>query len=170
MVKVYADQQFIYVYFEWDTEMIQFSEENNEWVPFQCFVNSDGDVSTGGYSDDFSDACSDILLEGYLLWPYDPAVYPWVSGPNRSGWLWGDPLIDVGYGLGQGAGVIEEGKYEFLINRSMLSQCGYPIADVFSIGFEILQYWDPVGVLPNAPVTIDNPKGLAPSLQVVTFN
>jgi hypothetical protein len=171
LVKVYADEVFIFVYFEWDKDQISY-ENGVEHVPFHCYVNGDGDSKTGGFSDQFSDACSDALFEGFIypdgvLGSYDPSVYKWIGDPNGSGWGWSDgdaPILASGSGLCAGAGI--EGKYEFQITREL-----YPlgkIADNFSIGFDIQQSWDSVGVLPNAAPTDDNPAGTAPSLQVKT--
>jgi hypothetical protein len=42
------------------------------------------------------------------------------------------------------------------------------LADNFSIGFDIQQDWESVGILPNSHVTDENPGGLAASLQVKT--
>lgn len=168
--KVYADQKYIYVYFEWDKEEIVY-DRDTDWVPFHCYINTDGNPATGGYADLFSDACSDLLLEGFIypngeLGPFDPAAFPWEGDSNDYGWWWGLAIIDCDSGLGKGAGV--EGKYEFSINRSILAEVGYPIADVFSIGFDIEQYWSAVGTLPNENISEDNPSGRAPSLRVET--
>ena len=173
LVKVYADETFIFVYFEWDKDQIS-SEAGVEHVPFHCYINSDGDASTGGYSDQFSDACSDALFEGFIypegkIGSYDPACYKWYGETNGEGWKWNpgeedEPVLAGGSGLCSGAGI--EGKYEFQIVREM-----FPlgkIADNFSIGFDIQQSWDSVGILPNSHVTEDNPAGNAKSLQVKT--
>ena len=167
-VKVCADEEYVYVYFEWDPDMIS-HEPDVEHVPFQCLLNTDGNTSTGGFSDWFSDACTDVLLEGDIypdgaeIGSYDPGAFSWVGEPNGSGWMWEDLGAE---NLCQGAGV--EGKYELWIDRAAMAALGFPIADVFSIGFDIQQYWDPVGILPNANPTDDNPSGSAPSLWVQT--
>ena len=165
--KVYADPENVYVYIEWDTDMITY-EADVEHVPFHCYINTDGDASTGGFASQFSDACTDVLLEGFLydggsMSSYDPGAYAWAGDPNGDGWTW-DGLD--GEGICEGAGV--DGKYEFLISRAAFAAMGYPIADVFSIGFDIQQSWDSVGILPNAAPSEDNPSGIMPSLQVVT--
>lgn len=170
-VKVYADEVFVYVYFEWDKDQISYVS-GEEHVPFHCYINGDGDATTGGYGDEFSDACSDLLLEGSLydengIASYDPGCYKWIGEANGTGWGWepdGENILAAGSGLCRGAGV--EGKYEFALARDL-----YPVgtmADTFSIGFDIQQNWESVGVLPNSHVTDENTTGLAPSLQVVT--
>ena len=168
--KVYADANFIYVYFEYDADAIS-HEPDVEHVPFHCYINTDGNTATGGFSDQFADACTDLLLEGFIypdgaeIGSYDPTAYAWEGEPNGSGWGWGEDILPDG-GACEGAGI--EGKYEFKIDRSVLAGIGFPVADVFSIGFDIQQSWDSVGVLPNAAPSEDNPSGVVNSLTVTT--
>ena len=166
LVKVYADPVYVFVYFEWDKDQIT-HEPGVEHVPFHCYINTDGDASTGGYGDEFSDACSELLFEGFVypdgaaVGSYEPGVFEWTGDVNGTGWTWND--LGEFNGLCAGAGI--EGKYEFQIARELLPK---KLADNFSIGFDIQQGWESVGVLPNSHVTDDNPGGLAPSLQVTT--
>ena len=168
LVKVYADAVYVFVYFEWDKDQIT-HEPDVEHVPFHCYINTDGDASTGGFGDEFSDACSDIMFEGFIypdgakIGSYEPGVYEWVGEVNGTGWdgCWND--LGEFNGLTSGAGI--EGKYEFQIARELLPK---KLADTFSIGFDLQQSWDSVGLLPNASATDDNPGGLAASLQVKT--
>lgn len=168
VVKVFADDLFIMVYFEWDKDQIT-HEPEVEHVPFHVYMNGDGDASTGGFADQFSDACIDLLMEGFIypdgaaIGSYEPGLYSWSGDVNGSGWSW-EGLGDIA-GITSGAGI--EGKYEFQIMREL-----YPlgkVADTFSIGFDIQQGWNSVGILPNAAPTDDNPAGTAPSLQVKTY-
>lgn len=168
LVKVYADAVYVFVYFEWDKDQIT-HEPDVEHVPFHCYINTDGDASTGGFGDEFSDACSDIMFEGFIypdgakIGSYEPGVHEWVGEVNGTGWdgCWND--LGEFNGLTSGAGI--EGKYEFQIARELLPK---KLADTFSIGFDLQQSWDSVGLLPNASATDDNPGGLAASLQVKT--
>ena len=170
LCKVYATAEYIYVYFEYDKAAITHAPDI-ESVPFHCYFNTDGNASTGGFSDCFSDACSDLLFEGYIypdgaeIGSYDPVAYPWVGEDNGFGWWWGDDILPYG-GACQGTGI--EGKYEFQIDRAVLAGIGFPVANDFSIGFSISQNWDVVGLLPNAAPTEDNPAGVVPSLPVHT--
>jgi hypothetical protein len=173
VVKVYADAVYVFVYFEWDKDQISHQPESapgaedNEDVPFHVYLNVDGDAKTGGYGDQFTDACTDILFEGFIypggssIGSYEPGLFEWTGEPNASGWSWAD--LGEFNNLTAGAGI--EGKYEFQIARELLPK---KLADTFSIGFDIQQGWDSVGILPNSHVTEDNPGGLAPSLQVTT--
>ena len=169
--KVFANADYIFVYIEWDTDQIT-AEAGVEHVPFHCYINTDGDESTGGFADQFSDACTDILLEGFLydggenggeIGSYAPAAFMWTGDPNGEGWSWGY----AGEVESEGAGV--DGKYEFALTRASFAEFGYPVADTFSIGFDIQQSWDSVGILPNAAPSEDNPSGKMPSLKVVTY-
>lgn len=166
LVRVYADPVYVFVYFEWDKDQIT-HEPDVEHVPFHCYINTDGDASTGGYGDEFSDAATELLFEGFVypdgasVGSYEPGVFEWTGDVNGTGWTWND--LGEFNGLCAGAGI--EGKYEFQIARELLPK---KLADTFSIGFDIQQGWESVGVLPNAHVTDDNPGGLAPSLQVKT--
>ena len=166
--KVYADPDFVYVYFEWDPDMVEFGEGLD--VPFHCYVNTDGDATTGGFADQFSDACTDVLLEGVLsddtgaIISYDAGAFAWAGDPNGGGWSWSGLEADS---ITVGAGV--EGKYEFKIDRSVIAGIGFPIADVFSIGFDIQNTgWDSIGILPNAAPSEDNSSGVVASLKVTT--
>jgi len=177
VVKVYADEVFVFIYFEWDKDQISFYPPTNpadpdsgEGVPFHIYINGDGKTTTGGFADQWSDAATDVLFEGKLypdgtnLASYDPEVCNWTGEVNGEGWSWGS-LGDLS-GICAGAGV--EGKYELSIIREL-----YPIgklADTFSIGFDIQQNWDSVGILPNGHVEegVEGSTGLVPSLTVVT--
>ena len=166
LVKVYADPVYVFVYFEWDKDQIT-HEPDVEHVPFHCYINTDGDASTGGYGDEFSDAATELLFEGFVypdgasVGSYEPGVFEWTGDVNGTGWSWND--LGEFNGLCAGAGI--EGKYEFQIARELMPK---KLADNFSIGFDIQQGWESVGVLPNSHVTDENPGGLAPSLQVKT--
>ena len=170
VLKVYADANFIFLYLEWNPEMISW-ELDVEHVPFHIYLNGDGDDKTGGFADQWSDACMDSCFEGFLtdgnnIASYDPGVYSWIGVANGEGWKWSDPaVLDPGSGVCSGAGAAS-GKYEIQLTREL-----YPLGKIaknFSIGVDIQQGWNSVGVLPNAAATDDNPAGTAPSLQVTT--
>jgi len=167
IAKVYADENYVFIYIEFDKDQITW-EVDVEHVPFHLYINGDGDTSTGGFGDQFSDACVDALCEGFLtdgsgFASYNPGVYKWTGEVNGTGWSWEEVLpADCGMCSGAGSG----NAYEIQLIREM-----YPLgtlADNFSIGFDIQQGWSSVGVLPNTAISDDNPNGLAPMLQVTT--
>ena len=165
-VKVYADEVFVFVYIKFDKSQIEM-EPDVEHVPFHMYINGDGDAATGGYGDEFLDACSDIMLEGFLtdgtdFVSYEPSAWKWSGEANGTGWTWEETNVTNGFAKGAGKG----SEYEFALLREL-----YPagkLADTFSIGFDIQQGWESVGVLPIAHVTDENPSGYTNSLQVVT--
>ena len=163
-MKAYADNSFIYVYFEFDESQI----EDRELVPFHVYLDSDGDSTTGGYGQ-WSDLCSDYILEEAVIFEgnfcsYDPGVYLWEGPSNESGWYWGMEVYPYGCGLGRGAA--SDCRYELALSIDVLRQAGIEVADTFGIGIDIQQSWSSVGVLPNSDVTDENPSGTAPMLKV----
>lgn len=174
LVKVFADEMFIFVYFEWDKEQITHDPTPNEdgdpteAVPFHVYLNGDGLSTTGGFGDQWTDACTDVLMEGFIypdgesIGSYEPGLFKWSGEVNGTGWSW-EGLGDIS-GITAGAGI--EGKYELSILREL-----YPlgkIAEEFSIGFDIQQGWDSVGILPIGVDSDENPGGHVASLQVKT--
>lgn len=168
-MQVYADALFVYVYIEYDKDQIS-HEPDVEHVPMHVYINGDGLATTGGFGDQWNDACMDVMMEGFIypdgaaIGSYEPGIYKWVGETNGTGWegCW-EELGDIA-GITAGAGI--EGKYEFSIVREL-----YPIgklADTFSIGIDIQQSWDSVGFLPIGTVDDDNTSGHANSLTVTT--
>lgn len=158
-LKVYADELYVYIYIDWDKEMVEFND--GEHIPVHLYINGDGDATTGGYGDQWTDACTDLLTEGFLtdgtqFISYEASCFNWTGEANGTGWNWGD--LDSAADLFVGAGV--NGKYEMAMTREL-----YPLgklADTFSIGVDIQQAWESVGVLPEGA------EGPVASLQVVT--
>ena len=178
LVKVYADEVFVFIYFEWDKEEVPHyaptnpaDENTGAYAPFHIYMNGDGSTATGGFAGQWSDAATDVLFEGKLypdgvtLASYEPSLFSWAGEVNGSEWAW-TSLGDIN-GICAGAG--EEGKYEISIVREL-----YPIgklADTFSLGIDIQDAaWDSVGILPNGHVDeeVAGSTGLVPSLTVVT--
>ena len=175
--KVYADQDHLYAYVEYDMDMVY-----SDYIPFNLFLNSDGDSSTGGYLGGmFLTADCDIMLEGGIYMDYgpcvwDPCLYDWKGENGADGWEgWSGPNPDAGNnwgalvpensGLATSAG--ENGKLEISVSLKALADWGFPLADRFGVSAEILCNWEPVGRLPNAPATADNLRGAADKLEVV---
>ena len=165
-MKVCADSEYIYCYFEYDDEQLY----DKTYVPIEFLINTDASYSSG---DDYDigyigQAGTDILLEGSIieedeLCSFDPYCFIYTGSEDEWSWEF-DGLCD-GYGLGPGAG--EGNKYEFAIYRELFGS--YDISDRFLVGLWLLQDWNPVGILPNADVTEYNSKGKAPMLEVNVF-
>ena len=173
VMKVISDPKCIYFYFEYDTELVDMTS----WLPVHIFIDSDGVKTTGGYSVFHLDAYCDIMLEGGIYSEegpisFDASLFFWkgeVGADGWDGWVgpnpdasndWGADIIG---GITTGAG--DNGKYEIAVDREMTTAT---FADTFYVGLEIEYNWDPIGVLPNAASTDDNPAGRAPMLRVTT--
>ncbi|MBO4760540.1 MAG: hypothetical protein J5520_02200 [Bacteroidales bacterium] len=170
-VKVYADAQYVFIYFKFDKDQIEIGSEE---VPFHIYINGDNDESTGGFDNvQYKGSSTDVMMEGFLsdgtdFASYDPSVSIWVEpDPNDKDanpeWSWSQ-ILPMGSGVCTGAG--KDNEYEIAFVREM-----YPVdtlSDEFTIGFDIQLGWESVGILPNAACTADNASGLAPMLKVVT--
>ena len=175
-VKVYAEGEYIYILVEPNMNDIT----NLELVPFHIFIDTDNSDATGGYSDIFADANSDIMFEGALFsydkpCSYEPAVWRWYGELGGAGWEWIDPNVEHSESDCWGAILCYEqlvdcysqyvnGVFEIQINRSNI-----PVAwnqNVFRIGFEIEQNWNAVGFLPHVEPTDSNPYGKTNKLSV----
>lgn len=167
-LKVCANKEYCYIYFQFDRDQIYW-EPDVEHVPIELFFNSDGNDATGGFADFWSDACSDLLFEGFMtdgtdLASFEPFCYPWSGETHGSGWAWGEIILNPDSGIGSGAGSGDE--YEIRLVRNLFPQGG--LAEEFSVGVALLQAWSAVGLLPNASCSDDNPSGVVPSLRVRT--
>ena len=177
-VKVFADPIYINILVEPNMDDIT----DLFWVPFHVYINADNSDATGGYSDEFLDANTDIMLEGAFLVDeepssYNPAVFKWWGEVGGSGWEWIDPSIDhdasdywgaiIGEGqLPVGASQFVDGKCEIQLLRKLLATVHEMNENEFSIGFDIQQNWSSVGILPCASATDENPSGKAAKLHV----
>ena len=184
-VKVYADEYYIFIQIEPNPDDIT----SLAWVPFHVYLNTDNSDETGGYGDQFTDANSDVLLEGAVFGsedattlaaaaiPWGPAVFHWWGEVGGNEWVWQDPTVEhsgddkwgADVGEGELAGTTSQfvdGKIEIQIMRELVpTPAGWSDSE-FGIGFDIQQSWQSVGILPCAASTDENPNGLAPKLQV----
>ena len=67
LVKVYADEVFVFIYFEWDKEEVPHyaptnpaDENTGAYAPFHIYMNGDGSTATGGFAGQWSDAATDV--------------------------------------------------------------------------------------------------------------
>ena len=161
-VKVYADAVYVNVYFEFDAdELADLSS-----VPFHVYINEDASAATG--NDQFlGQGGQDWLMEGFVFsegsfCSYDPYLFSYDGAEDTVEWAYTEVLPEnSGIGSGAGAG----NAYEFSLMREMLM--GVNLADTFTVGFDIQQSWNSVGVLPNTAVTDENSSG---STQMLIVN
>ena len=161
LVKVYADDVYINVYFEFDADQLT----DLESVPFHVYINEDASEAAG--NDQFiGQGGQDWLLEGAVIadgafCSYNPGLFSYDGAEDTIEWAYGEVLPE-GSGIASGAG--NGNKYEFAIMIEMVQ--GMELSDTFTIGFDIQQSWNSVGVLPNTAIADDNANGAAPMLTV----
>ena len=162
-VKVYADAQYINVLVEADRSYF----DADEWVPLHMYIDTDNSDATGGYSDEFTDANADIILETAVFYEgqaynYNPAVFKWWGEIGGSGWQWTDPEAEHGaddyWGaivgesmLPVGASQMVDGRIEIQIDRFFIPAEWNNTG--FGIGFDILHNWSAVGILSGGTTT-----------------
>jgi hypothetical protein len=175
-MKVYADEVYINILVEYNPEVIA----DKEWTPLHVYINTDNSAETGGYSDQWTDADADVLLETACFAagapnPYNPAVFKWWGEVGGAGWLWTDPdnpgTEDNGWGAIVAEGSMPIGNsqlvgetFEIQLLRELIP--GTWSEEGFSIGIDIQQNWSSVGMLPNAADAADGTAVLAKKLAV----
>ena len=175
-VAVYADPIYLNILVEFNPDEVV----DLDWVPFHVYINTDNSDATGGYGDEFTDPNTDILLEGGIYSAgepiaYNPAVFKWWGEVGADGWSWTDPSVEhdasdfwgaiVGEGqLPIGNSELVDGMFEIQLVRELIPATWNDTE--FGIGFDVQQNWSSVGILPNAPVTDENPAGKAHKIQV----
>lgn len=176
--RVYADATYIYVLVEYDPEEIP----DHTSVPFHVYINVNNSDETGGYQG-FPDANTDILMEGFFFAAefdendqpldegtprdYEPTVFAWSGEVGADGWAW-DELTANPFCKTQHV----TGNYVELQMMRELIPTPAGVAwneEGFTIGFDIQQAWENVGVLPLVSPTDDNSAGKAPKM-LVTFD
>lgn len=178
-VKVYADKYYIFIQIE---PVVEELGDDLSWIPFHVYLNTDNSDETGGYGDEFTDANTDILLEGavYANDPiaWAPSVSHWWGAVGESGWIWNDPTIehsaddkwgaDIGEGELQGTtSQFVNGKFEIEIMRELVPTPAGWNEDEFGIGFDIQSVaWSSVGILPIGSPTDADPNGHVAKLQI----
>ena len=164
-VKVYADSRFINILVELNMADL----DDLEAVPFHLFFNADNLDETGGYGDEFADANTDILLEGFVFendaaCDYEPGVFAWVGDIGGDGWDW-EELKAEKFCQTQHVGDFIEIQ---LMRVYVPTLAGWNDSE-FGVGFDIQQFWSSVGILPQESPTDENPYGRAHKLQVKIY-
>ena len=159
-VKVYADQKYINVLVEYDDAQIK----DKSSAPFHMYINTDNSAATGGYGAQWSDADIDIMLEGFVFEnnqsvSYNPMIFQWTGTVGGNEWSWAE-LTATSSPIGSSQMI--GNKIEIQIVREYIPATWNESG--FTIGFDIQQTWNSVGILPNAtsggkanklPVVID---------------
>ena len=167
VLKVYADEVYINLYFEYDETAL-----TNGTAAFDIYLNQDADL--GGADDEhwLSQANVDYLLEDESIivdgtWEsFDPGMFHYTGPVDTWDWSW-EEIMSSGSGIASGAG--NGNKYELAVMIEMLM--GVELADTFSLGciltdIDAAGAWNGVGCIPNTDVTDDNPTGSVNFLEV----
>ena len=176
VMKVYANENYIWVYFKCDPDAIK-----EGWVTIDMVLNADNSADTGGYGEFWTDMDAEWLLEGPIAsdgvaTSYDCALFKWWGAVGEDGWNWTNPdeeatadngwgaIFPEGSGLASSEGNMTSGEFEIQIIREMLA--GVDFADSFTVGAFLSASWTSVGALPNDAITDENPNGKTPKLKV----
>lgn len=161
-LKVYTDEMYIHIYFEFSEDEIV----DLAWVPFHVYINQDNNTEGCGDDQWIGQGGQDFLLEGAVIadtfCSYDPGLFVYTGAdPATVEWAW-ESTLPEGSGIATGAGA--GNKYELSIMKEMIP--GLNLASTFGLGVDIQQSWNSVGVLPNTAIADDNANGAVPMLQV----
>lgn len=183
-MKVYADQVYINILFEFDPEEL----DATEWVPLHVLLNTDNNNATGGYGAYTTDF-EDVLLETAFMAngesnDYNPGVFKYWGEPGqKTEWddAWFEPGVTPGPENNWGAYVaegsmpigksqiIEGNKCEIQLVRELIPCDWAPWADKFGIALQMMgkgDGWANAGYLPQVSPTDTNPQGFTTKLTV----
>ena len=152
-VKVFADDIYVNLLVEWDPELVP----NHESVPFHVYWNVDAGAETGGYGDQWLEPYDiDVLMEGFFYAEptegcgygepclYEPGMFAYGGAYNTNEWNWTELVAAGAFCASQHLG---DNKMEIQILRELIPAAW---GEAFTVGFDIQQSWESVGVLPNA--------------------
>ena len=151
-VKVFADDIYVNLLVEWDPELVP----NHESVPFHVYWNVDAGAETGGYGDQWLEPYDiDVLMEGFFFAGeegsgvgepclYEPGMFAYGGAYNTNEWNWSELTAAGAFCFSQHIG---DNKMEIQFLRELIPATW---GEAFTVGFDIQQSWESVGVLPNA--------------------
>ena len=152
-VKVFADDIYVNLLVEWDTELVA----DLTSVPFHVYWNVDGAAETGGYGDQWVEPYDiDVLMEGFFYAEptegcgygepclYEPGMFAYGGAYNTNEWNWSELTAAGAFCFSQHIG---DNKMEIQFLRELIPATW---GEEFTVGFDIQQSWESVGVLPNA--------------------
>ncbi len=153
VLKVYMDEVYMFVYFEYEDAAIPDKSD----VQGHVYFDVDNDSTTGGCANQWTPGCIEYMGEGHFfsanaMINFDPSLSIWVGEPLAEGWEW-EEIMPSGSGLFTGKG--GDGAYEMALLRESFPELG----EEFGFGLDIQQGWTSVGVLPNATLSDENPTG-----------
>lgn len=169
-IKVYADQVYINYMIIFDPAEITSRTPNDG---MHIYMDADNSAETGGYWDQFdgpNQGNTDLMFEGPIFGEtgenisYAPSVSKWAGALNGEGWLWEELPAASNLGASQfvGDNIIEGRLVKQYIPWDKWT-------DQFSIGFDMQQNWESVGLLPQANTPDGELIGRAKKL-LVTFD
>ncbi len=143
-MRVYANDDYIWMYLELDESMLK----TDAGAVLNVFLNADNDSATGGNPlGEHLGNDVDYMLQGYCYQPgsyssWSPTFWQYSGKAGAVEWKW-DNISASGIGSGGG----KAGKYELQISRVIMD---VKFADTFTVGVDLQQEWRSIGVLPNA--------------------
>lgn len=170
-IMVYADNVYInYAVFYDPAEMVSRTPEGDG---MHIYMDADNSDETGGYFDQFDaigEGNTDLMFEGPIFdesgngISYNPTVSAWAGELHGEGWEW--ELLPSGSTIGASQFIgdsIIEGR---LIKQYIPYE---KWTDAFTIGFDIQQNWESVGLIPQGNTPDGELIGRAKKL-LVTFD
>jgi len=137
------------------------------------YMDADNSDKTGGYWDQFDgpdQGNTDLMFEG-PLWddngtpiPYVPTVSYWAGALNGEGWLWDQQETSTKIGASQ---FVNDSIIEGRLVIELIPWKNW--SNAFSIGFDIQQNFESVGLLPQGNTPNGEQIGRAQKL-LVTFD
>lgn len=165
VLKVYLDDVYMFVYFEYDDAAIPDKSD----VQGHVYFDADNDENTGGCSNQWEPGSIEYMGEGHFfrgdaISSFDPSLSYWTGELHAQGWDEFEEVLPSGSGLFTGNG--KDGKYEMSMLLEGFPLTPMPLGEEFGFGMDIQQSWNSVGIMPNAEVTDENPNGKSTLLTV----
>jgi len=169
-IKVCADQDFVYFYFEYDKDSVEELLEGDK-LPIRLCLNVDGEF-TSGYSNYFLQSY-DFIIEGSVgaegeFIDFDGTLHQRIEGAWAVALSSGNSLVS-----GKGAG----NQYEICLIKEIFNGAAAKTAvpmqmgDVFQAGIRFYtSAWGELSNMPNGAVTDDNTEGWGNMLTVTSVN
>ena len=165
VLKVYLDEAYMFVYFEYDDAAIPDKSD----VQGHVYFDADNNEDTGGCSNQWEPGCIEYMGEGHFfrsdaISSFDPSLSYWTGELHAQGWEEFEEVLPSGSGLFTGNG--KDGKYEMSMLLESFPESPVPLGEEFGFGMDIQQAWSSVGIMPNAASSDENPNGKSKLLTV----